>query len=252
MNGTYMEACAELAQVMGQTALRSFGGRLKVDRKADDSPVTVADHAAERAGRDWIGHNYPGDAILGEEQGLSVGASNGRRWIIDPIDGTRSFVRGVPLWASLVALVENDSVVAGAANFAALNETLCAGDGVGCWWNGSRTSVSATDSLSNAALLTTDERFFRGDSAERWRELTASAEVSRTWGDAYGYLLVATGRADAMVDTGLAPWDAAPFGPIIREAGGSFTDWAGNPAAMGGDVIAANGPLSEIIIEALR
>lgn len=252
MSGTYMEVCAEVARVMGQTALRSFGGRLPADRKSDDSPVTMADRAAEQAGREWIARHYAGDEILGEEQGHSTGRASRRQWILDPVDGTRSFIRGVPLWASLVAFVEDGRVVAGAADFPALNEVLCAGEGEGCWWNRSRASVSATDNLSDAALLTTDERFFRDERSERWRKLSARAEVSRTWGDAYGYLLVATGRADVMVDTGLAPWDAAPFRPIIEEAGGSFTDWAGNPAALGGDVIAANAALSPLIIEALR
>jgi histidinol-phosphatase len=239
-----MQAAAEVARCAGKTALKSWRGSLKVESKADGSPVTVADRAAERAARAWIAKRFPKDGILGEEFGEVAGTS-GRRWIIDPIDGTKTFVRGVPLWGSLVAVMSGNDVLAGAAVFPAVSEELAAAPGEGCWYNGSRCCVSPVAKIADATVLTTDEHGFRTPLSRRgWKALTESAAVVRTWGDCYGYLLVATGRAEVMVDPMLGAWDAACFLPILSEAGGSFTDWLGRTTAFGGSAIATNTALA--------
>ena len=231
---------AELARITGTVALRHYRTNLTVETKADGSPVTIADRAAETAARAWVQSRFPQDGVLGEELGEERrGAS--RRWIIDPIDGTKSFVRGAPLWGSLVALCEGDRVLAGAAYFPAVDELVAAAPGAGCWWNGSRCRVSTVATLTDATVLTTDERFpDRPERAPGWRALSRAASVSRTWGDCFGYLLVATGRAEVMCDGTLSVWDAAALQPIIEEAGGVFTDWLGAPTAFGGSAIATN------------
>jgi len=235
---------AELARITGIVALKHYRSRLTVETKADGSPVTIADRAAEEAARAWVRANFPEDGILGEELGEERPGAR-RRWVIDPIDGTKSFVRGAPLWGSLVALCEGERVLAGAAYFPAVEELVAAAPGAGCWWNGSRCHVSTVDTLANATVLTTDERFReRPERRAGWSELSHSASISRTWGDCFGYLLVATGRAEAMCDPILSPWDAAALQPIIEEAGGVFTDWSGVPTAFGGSAIATNHALA--------
>lgn len=234
-----LEAAADVARLAGDVARRHFRAGLEVEAKADGSPVTIADRSAERAAREWIERRFPEDGVVGEELGVSR-PDAARRWILDPIDGTASFVRGVPLWGTLVAVAEGESVLAGAAYFPITEELIVAAPASGCWWNGARCRVSATE-LSRATVLTTDDRF--PDRAERrdgWRRVAASAAVARTWGDCYGYLLVATGRAEVMVDDRMAAWDAAAIQPIIEEAGGVFTDWRGHRTAFGGDAIATN------------
>jgi histidinol phosphatase-like enzyme (inositol monophosphatase family) len=175
-----------------------------------------------------------------------------RRWIIDPIDGTYTFLQSVPLWGTLVAVAEGENVIAGAAYFPALEETIVAARGEGCWWNGSRAAVSTVAELAEARLVTTDARFLRDDARrEGWTRLQTRARSMRTWGDCYGYLLVATGRADIMIDDVISDWDGAAFMPIITEAGGEFTDWRGRATPFGGDAIATNGKLGGIVREIL-
>lgn len=239
-----LEAAQELARRTGSVALRHFRSNLTVEAKVDGSPVTIADRSAEETARQWIMQRFPDDGILGEEFGAHQPAAK-RRWLIDPIDGTKTFVRGVPLWGTLIAVCAGEQVLTGAAFFPAVDEIIAAGEGLGCWWNGVRARVSTTASLDAATVLTTDERF-RRDSArgEGWRRLVDAAALSRTWGDCYGYLLVATGRADVMVDATVAAWDAAPLLPIIVEAGGVFTDWSGAATAFGGSIVATNAHLA--------
>jgi histidinol phosphatase-like enzyme (inositol monophosphatase family) len=242
-----LKAAEELARHIGGVALTHYRSLLKVETKADGSPVTVADREAETAARAWLAARFPDDGVLGEELGELAGTS-GRRWIIDPIDGTKTFVRGVPLWGSLVALVEGERVLAGAACFPAVGETIAAAPGEGCWWNGQRARVSNCATLAGATVLITDERTFRSASKrEAWRTLTGEASIARTWGDCYGYLLVATGRAEAMVDPIVNPWDAACFQPIIEEAGGVFTDLNGATTAFAGSAIATNQTLAATV-----
>ena len=235
-----MHAAAEVARIAGEVAVRHFDRAIEVERKADGTPVTAADRGAERAAREWIERRFPADGILGEEFG-AVRPDAPRRWLLDPIDGTKSFVHGVPFWGTLVAVVEGDVVLAGAAEFAALGQSLVAAPGLGCWWNGARCHVSDVATLADATALTTDERF-PGEPAKRagWERLVARTGLSRSWGDCYGYLLVATGRAEAMLDPVLHLWDSACLQPIITEAGGRFTSWEGKETASGGSAVATN------------
>ena len=241
----FLEAVADVARIAGDAALRHFQKGIAVEWKADGSPVTVADREAEQAAREWIGRRYPSHGILGEEHG-ETGAGASHRWIIDPIDGTKTFVRGVPLWGTLVAISAGETVIAGAAYFPAVGEMIAAAPGAGCWWNGSRCQVSPVASLGGATVLTTDERFAQAPHAVAgWRSLAARSAVARSWGDCYGYLLVATGRAEVMIDGIVGPWDTAPLLPIIAEAGGVFTDWSGRTTAFGGSAIATNALLAD-------
>ena len=247
MSGALLEAVQVVARAAGTVALSHYRTSLAVEAKADGSPVTVADRAAERLAREWIAERFPADGILGEEFGPTDGAS-GRRWLLDPIDGTKSFVRGVPLWGTLVAVVRGDEVLAGAAFFPAVDEIVAAAPGEGCWWNGRRTRVSDVSSLAQATVLTTDDRTFADPAHARgWRRLVEDSGIARGWGDCFGYLLLATGRAEVMVDAVMNPWDAACFLPIVEEAGGRFTDLAARRTAFGGSVVATNAALATVV-----
>jgi histidinol-phosphatase len=252
MPDSLLDAAADVARLAGDTALRYFRTGVAVEAKRDGTPVTVADRAAEEVARAWLRERFPNDGILGEELGEEHSGAR-RRWLLDPIDGTKTFVRGVPLWGSLVALREGNSVLVGAIYCPAVAELVVAAPGAGCWWNGSRCGVSMVDDLSQATVLTTDERFVgHPPRAARWRELSTRASVSRTWGDCYGYLLVATGRAELMTDPVLSPWDAAALLPVITEAGGVYTDWKGAATAFSGaGVVATNARLAGEIREVL-
>ena len=241
---TLMQAAAEVARLAGGVAARYYGKGVAVEVKADGSPVTAADRDAERHAREWIEARFPADGILGEEYGL-VRAWARRRWVIDPIDGTKSFVRSVPLWGTLVAVCEGEEVLASAVYLPATGDLVAAAPGCGAWSNGERCRVSAVAALAGATVLTTDARF--SDAPARragWERVSRASAVSRTWGDCYGYVLVATGRAEVMVDPVLSPWDAAAVLPIVTEAGGVFTDWAGRPTAFGGSAVATNALLA--------
>ena len=251
MSQCHLEAVSELALLAGDFAMSHYGKELIVDMKQDGSPVTIADRGAEERARAWIERRFPDDGILGEEFG-DVRPHAKRRWIIDPIDGTRSFVRRVPLWGTLVALTEGDTVLAGCAYFPAVGETLVAAAGEGCFWNGVRCNVSCCTELENATVLATDDLFVaHPDRSAVWHELTSHAGMVRTWGDCYGYLLLATGRADVMIDDVASPWDVAALYPIVTEAGGVFTDWRGSATAFGGDVIATNAALAQPVRDIL-
>jgi histidinol phosphatase-like enzyme (inositol monophosphatase family) len=241
----YLTAVADLARLAGDVAMRHFRRGVRVETKGDGSPVTIADREAEQAARAWIEQRFPGDGILGEEFGLPRPDAP-RRWVLDPIDGTKTFVRGVPLWGTLVACVAGDEVLAGAAYFPAVGEMVAAAPGEGCWWNGARARVSDVASLDRALVVTTDPKFsHRPERRDAWRALEDAALLSRSWADCYGYLLVATGRAEVMVDAIVGDWDTAPLLPIVEEAGGAFTSWDGRRTAFGGDAIATNGALAD-------
>lgn len=239
---SYTQAVAEVARAAGNRAQEFFATNLVVDTKADGSPVTIADRSAEQLAREWIAQRFPSDGIVGEEFGTDQTSAT-RRWIIDPIDGTKSFVRGVPLWGTLIAVAEANEVIAGAAYFPALGDIIVAGRGEGCWWNDNKCSVSTVSEMAAAAVLGSgfiDD----GPHADRWAQLIRQAALFRTWGDCYGYFLVATGRAEVMVDPVVSEWDIAAFLPIIEEAGGVITDWTGARTARGGNAIATNAALA--------
>jgi histidinol phosphatase-like enzyme (inositol monophosphatase family) len=232
------------AQIAGDAALAHFGKKIAVTRKLDGSPVTIADREAEQAVRDWITERYPGDAIIGEELG-TTGGTTGQCWFVDPIDGTKTFVRGVPLWGSLIGVAVGQRVVAGAIYCPAADLLVAAADGCGCTCNGVHCRVSDVHQIEEATILATDTRFLHTPGRRlKWEALGARVAVERTWGDCYGYALVASGRAELMADDRLAAWDAAALMPIVREAGGVFTDWLGNHALRGEDALATNGSLA--------
>jgi histidinol phosphatase-like enzyme (inositol monophosphatase family) len=240
-----LEAVAELAKLTSAIALQHFRPGIAAETKSDGSPVTQADRRAEQAAREWLTRRFPSDGVLGEEFGeLRPGAR--RRWLIDPIDGTSSFIRHVPLWGTLISVEENGRALAGAACFPVVEELVAAAIGQGCWRNGTRTRVSQVASLAECTVLTTDDRFPANDRRRTaWRELADRASIARTWGDCYGYLMVATGRAEVMADDVVSAWDAVCMQPIIVEAGGVLTDFAGEHTPYNGSAIATNAALAQ-------
>ncbi len=242
----------ELARAAGDITLEHFGGVLTSERKGDGTPVTVADRAAENLLRERIQARFPEHGILGEEYG-ETNPDAVVRWILDPIDGTRSFMRGVPLYGVLIGIQVGGEPAVGVAHFPALRETVAAATGLGCTWNGRPARVSGVAEVGAAAVLTTDPAVLLGDSmTPGWKKLVRGASLARTWGDCYGHILVATGRAEVMVDPILSPWDAAPFVPILREAGGLFTDKEGEARIDGGSGISTNGLLHPQVLAILR
>jgi len=238
----------ELASSAGDITLKYFRQDPETSKKSDGSYVTVADHEAEDFLRKQISERFPNDSILGEERGESHGNS-GRRWIVDPIDGTFAFVHGVPFYGVLIAVEIDNQPTIGVINIPALDELVYAAKGLGCFWNGRPTKVSASSSLDQGLLLCTEfaacERYGFGDAAD---ELQRRAKASRTWGDCYGYVLVATGRAEVMLDPVVNLWDCAALMPVVEEAGGTFTDWSGKRTVSGGNAIATNGKLFDEVM----
>ncbi|MSS72764.1 MAG: histidinol-phosphatase [Candidatus Latescibacteria bacterium] len=243
-----LDFATEIAWQAGRITLRYYQTGVGVEAKADDSPVTIADREAENLLRDLIRRHFPDDGIVGEEWGEIAGRS-GRRWIVDPIDGTKSFIHGVPIYAVLIGLEIGEECVVGAASFPALNEMVCAAKGMGCFWNGRRASVSGVSRLSDALLLTTDFRsVYEHDYGPGYDRVVAASKLQRGWGDAYGHALVATGRAEVMLDPIMEVWDCAALVPIVLEAGGTFTDWKGNTTARGRSAISTNGKVYEEVM----
>jgi histidinol-phosphatase len=234
----------------GRITLGYFQAGVAVDRKADNTPVTIADREAEQRLRSLITQYWPDHGIVGEEFGRSAATSQ-YTWLIDPIDGTKSFVSGVPLYANLLALLDGHSALLGVMHFPALNETVYAVRGEGCYWNGRRAHVSSVEQLSDAVLLVSGLGEF-GDKAAAWQKLCQATYIQRTWGDAYGYALVATGRAEVMVDPVMALWDCAPLQVILEEAGGTFTDWQGHATIHAGEGLATNGRLLAQVLRTIQ
>ena len=247
-----LEFATELAREAGEITLNYFRRGARAELKADGSFVTAADREAERHVRARIGERFPADAVQGEEWGESAGTS-GRRWIVDPIDGTYSFVHGVPLYGVLIGMEAEGEPVVGVVGLPALGEVVAAARGAGCWWNGARARVSSTAALEESLLLATDfgacARYGFGRAAE---ELQRRARQRRTWGDCYGHVLVATGRAEVMLDPVMNVWDCAALLPIVEEAGGTFTDWQGRRTIRGGNAVSTNGALFADVMRTIR
>jgi myo-inositol-1(or 4)-monophosphatase len=230
---------------------------LAVESKRDASPVTEADRGAERLLRAEIAEHFPGDGILGEEYGDTPG-TNGFRWVLDPVDGTKSFIHGVPLFGTLIGLEFEQQCVLGVCRFPALDEVVYGAQGLGAWWQRGQTTpqrarVSNVSDLSQALFcLTTITGWDRIDRRATFDRLCAAAGLTRGWGDCYGHALVATGRADVMIDPAMNPWDAAALLPILQEAGGSFVDWNGKPTIYSGNGVSVNAALKNQILEMLR
>ena len=249
-----LDTAIEAAHEAGKITLRYFrSSQLKVEAKSNNSPVTEADKRAEEVITKIISSRYPDHAILGEEHGAKEG-NEPVRWIIDPIDGTKTFIRGVPLYGTLIGVEVNGDVQVGVVNMPALDELYYASSGSGAYMNGRKITVSTIDNLSEAAILTTSERSVR-DNPEKstgYVELVRKTKLQRTWGDCYGHVLVASGRAEGMLDPGMDLWDSAPLKVLVEEAGGIFTDWNGKATIYGGSAISTNWELGEKIREVLQ
>lgn len=247
-----LQFAVELGRGAGDITLEYFRKKPETSKKSDGSYVTIADRQAETYLREQIAKRFPDDGVLGEEEGESSGTS-GRRWIVDPIDGTFAFVHGVPFYGVLIALEIEEEMSVGVINIPALGELVSAAKGVGCFLNGEPARVSNTSELKDALLLATDftscARYGFGEAAE---SLQMRTKANRTWGDCYGYVLVATGRADIMLDPVMNLWDCAPLLPIMEEAGGTFTDWRGVRTVSGGNSIATNGKLFDEVMKTVR
>jgi histidinol-phosphatase len=230
---------------------------LNVETKKDNTPVTMADRQAELLLRERIAAAFPDDSIFGEEYPEQPGTS-GFRWILDPIDGTKSFIHGVPLYGTLIGVEFEKRSVLGVIRIPAQDECVYAAKGQGAWHLLSDkppkpAHVSTCKSMSEALFLNSEVRCF-DDTGRRaaYDRLQNAARLARTWGDCYGYMMVATGRADVMVDPIMALWDAAALQPILEEAGGVFTDWQGRPTIHSGEGIATNGLLLDEVLRLVK
>jgi histidinol-phosphatase len=243
-----MNFALELARGAGDITLKYFRHGPQTDIKADGSFVTIADREAETYLRGAIAGRFPDDGILGEELGETIGGS-GRRWILDPIDGTFSFVHGTPLYGVLIGLEIEGEASVGVVNIPALGEIVYAAKGLGCFFNGKPAHVSSTAALGEALLLSTDFRACETYGfGKATHVLQARAKANRTWGDCYGHVLVATGRAEIMLDPVMNLWDCAALLPIVEEAGGTFTNWRGERTVHGGNAISTNGVLFDEVM----
>lgn len=246
-----LETAIDASWRAGQISLAHYQTGVAVQRKADGTPVTIADHRVEAAIRERLAACYPDDSIVGEEGGVSGSGDEGR-WIIDPIDGTAAFIRGVPFYAVLLAYETRGEVLLGVMNFPAMREMVWAGRGLGCYWNGRRARVSFTAHLHEATLLCTDFcAVAAAGYASHLQQLCQLTAMQRTWGDAYGHALVATGRADIMIDPKMELWDCGPLLPILEEAGGRFTTWEGIPTISGNNALSTNGVLHQQLLDIL-
>lgn len=254
----YLDFAVETAYKAGRLTLDYYQTGLDVDFKDDDTPVTVADKKAEELIRWRIQKRFPTHAIVGEEFGNSGTGSETHRWFIDPIDGTKSFIRGVPLYAVLIGLEIDGRIEVGAVYFPALDEMIYAATGSGCYWKGRKgdsrkASVSKTDQLSRSFLSFTDpETFPEFGRAEAWERLKAATYYRTGWCDAYGHALVATGRVEIMLDPIMSPWDCGPFPVILREAGGFFGDWSGNETIYANEAISTTQTLLPQILQIIN
>ena len=246
-----LNVAIDAAYNAGRRTLAYFNTRVAVETKADNTPVTCADREAEEMIRATILKRFPAHAVLGEEGGVHEGSHTRFRWIIDPIDGTKSFVCGVPLYGVLIGIEVDGNAQVGVCYMPALDEMVAAARGLGCTWNGRVARVSTTSNLSDAVVSCTSitTALSRSDAFER---ITSRAKVTRGWGDCYGHVLAATGRIEVMFDPRMNPWDAAPFAAIYAEAGGHYTNWAGEPTIWGPDGVGTNAALHREVIEVLR
>lgn len=238
----------ELVRGAGELTTKWFASSdLVVDRKADDTPVTDADRSAEHWVRLQLARHCPDDTVIGEEEEPTEGTS-GRRWVLDPIDGTKAFVRGVPLYSTLLAFDDEHGPAVGVIGLPALGQMVWAGRGRGCWFDGRPARVSDTATIDGAYLMSSS--YTHWDEGPLLAVKRAGMHL-RTWGDGYGYSLVATGRADAMVDPEVALYDVAAFPVIFAEAGGRFTSLTGDPSPGAGSGLATNGILHDELLRLL-
>ncbi len=245
-----LNVAIDAAYAAGKRTLAYFNTRVAVETKSDDTPVTIADREAEQLIRESILRAFPTHSILGEEGGIHAGDDN-YRWIIDPIDGTKSFICGVPMYGVLIGCVVGGRPQVGVVYLPATDELIAAATGLGCTWNGRVARVSDTRDLSQAVVCCTSitSAIARSNAFDTIAE---KAKVTRGWGDCYGHVLVATGRADVMLDSRMNPWDCAPLLPILSEAGGRYTTWKGEDDIFGPDGVSTNAALHGQVLDILR
>lgn len=252
------ELAVRVAQEAGAVGMKyfpdvdiaAFAG--KIEWKKDQSPVTLADREAEHLLRSTLLAAFPNDGFLGEESGDQPGTS-GFRWIIDPIDGTRSFVRGIPIWATLVGLEYKGEAIAGVAHIPPLKHTYRALRGDGAYRGDRRIHVSGVSTLSDAIMFYSSISWFvRAGKRDEFLELAGKTQRQRGFGDFYGFVLVAQGSGELMIEHGVHIWDVAAIKPIVEEAGGRFSDWNGDPRIDRPDVIASNGKLHDVALRIIN
>lgn len=249
-----LQHARDFARQAGELTRRYFcKDELTVDRKGDDSPVTIADREAETLLRRLIEAAFPEDAILGEEFPEKPGSS-GYQWVLDPIDGTKSFIHGVPLYGTLIGILHGEQSLAGVIYIPALDEMAYAAVGHGAWHTVGDAEpkparVAQTAKLTESLGVTSEVATFRKRGAfETFVQLDEAVRLFRTWGDCYGYLLVATGRADFAIDPMMNLWDAAALAPILQEAGGRYTDWRGNDTIHEHEGLGSNGLVHDEVV----
>jgi myo-inositol-1(or 4)-monophosphatase len=241
----------ELAMLSGKLIKQYWRTNVKIESKADESPVTIADKKAEELMRELIMKQYPDHGILGEEFGEHNSAAE-YKWILDPIDGTKSFICGTVTFGTLIALVKNNEPILGVINQPILNEFLI-GDNNAALLNGEKVKVRKCEDLSQAILLGTDYLHIeKYQSKNGFDNLMRKVKYYRMWGDCYGYYLVATGFADIMIDPIMNPWDSLAVIPVIRGAGGRVTDYKGNDAVTGASLVATAGQIHDEVIRILN
>ena len=243
-------AAVAAARAAGEIALRYYHGGFEVTIKPDRTPVTQADREAEQAAKAVLRRAFPTHGFLGEEFGAE--GSTAVRWIIDPIDGTKNFVRHIPVWAVLIALEEAGEVTTGVVLNPVTDELYWARRGEGAFRNGERIRVSAGSRLADATLLHSGLNLLRAGGAwDGFVRLVDATARQRGFGDYYGYGLVAEGKAEVYVEVDLKPWDVAPVKILVEEAGGRLTDFTGRPDIYDGSVVASNGLLHEEVLRLL-
>ena len=245
-----LNVAVDAAYDAGRRTLAYFNTRIAVETKADNTPVTRADHEAEEMIRRTILARFPTHSILGEEGGIHEGSDPRYRWIIDPVDGTKSFICGVPLYGVLIGVEVDGKAQVGVCYLPALDEMVAAASGLGCRWNGRIARVSGVNRIEDAVISCTSIVTAQARS-DAFEKISSRAKVTRGWGDCYGHVLAATGRIDIMLDPRMNPWDAAPFLPIYAAAGGHYTTWKGEATIWGKDGVGTNADLHREVIEIL-
>jgi histidinol-phosphatase len=252
------ERLVSVAQEAGRHALGYFPDTRACDFaehviwKGDNSPVTRADREAETIFRDKLLGEFTGDGFLGEEHG-EVPSSSGYRWIVDPIDGTRSFVRGIPHWGTLAGLEYRGERIAGVVYEPVIGRTWRAVRGEGCFRDDERICVSTVDRLDRSHMFFSSlDWFLKGAKKAEFADLVGQTERQRGFGDYYGHLLVAQGSGEFMIEYGVHEWDVAALEVIIEEAGGRFTDWSGAVTTKSAHCLASNGKLHDDVLRIIR
>lgn len=246
-----------LADTADAVTLEGFGDpSLLVESKRDQTPVTEADRAAEEAIRNILGRQLPDDAVVGEEFGMKGGGE--RQWVIDPIDGTKNYIRGIPVWGSLIALLVEGDPVVGVVSAPALGLRWFASRGDGAWKgrgrkDAARIRVSSVDALAEASLSSSSLTGWEDAGLlDRFLDLQRRVAHTRAFGDFWSYMLVAEGAVEVATEPSLALYDMAALAPIVEEAGGRFTSLAGDRGPFGGDALATNGLLHDEVLDRLR